>query len=132
MFAWLGMILFFTMFFQMLYVTWLVGSGAENLHQVVKLFWTFKLLWQWAYHGTAVSPWVSQFSFGFYSMMLTSTLIGLIVMVLYKPRRWCVFYPMGTTTQLICKARADKLSTQTKETETVCSDCNKTGGDNNA
>ena len=38
--------------------------------------------------------------------MLTSTLIGIVVMVLFKPRAWCVFCPMGTMTQLICKVKA--------------------------
>ena len=52
-----------------------------------------------------VADWVAQFSFGFYSLMLTSLLIGLIVMVLYKPRTWCAFCPMGTMTQGICKLK---------------------------
>jgi len=42
---------------------------------------------------------------GFYSLMLTSLLLGLIVMVLYKPRTWCAFCPMGTMTQSICKLK---------------------------
>ena len=102
------LIFFFAMFFQMLFNTYLVASGANGLREVVKLFWTFKVPWNWAYHGTAFAPWVAQFAFGFYSMMLTSTLIGLVVMVFYKPRTWCVFCPMGTTTQLICQARSAK------------------------
>ena len=48
---------------------------------------------------------VAQFSFGFYSLMLTSLLLGVIVMVLYKPRTWCAFCPMGTMTQGICKLK---------------------------
>ena len=40
-----------------------------------------------------------------YSLMLTSLLLGLIVMVLYKPRTWCSFCPMGTMTQGICKLK---------------------------
>ena len=32
-------------------------------------------------------------------------LLGLIVMVLYKPRTWCAFCPMGTMTQGICKLK---------------------------
>ena len=32
-------------------------------------------------------------------------LLGLIVMVLYKPRTWCAFCPMGTMTQSICKLK---------------------------
>ena len=37
--------------------------------------------------------------------MLTSLLLGLIVMLLYKPRTWCTFCPMGTMTQGICKLK---------------------------
>ena len=51
---------------------------------------------------------VAQFGFGFYSLMLTSTLIGLIIMALYKERTWCSFCPMGTMTQGICKIKARK------------------------
>ena len=102
------LIFFFIMFFQMLWNTYLVYAGA-TLKQAVKLFWTFKVPWHWAYHGDAVvGAWVPQFAFGFYGIMLTSTLIGLIVMVLFKPRSWCVFCPMGTMTQLICKAKNGK------------------------
>lgn len=100
------LVFFLVMFLQMLWVTYLVGAGAQSLGQSVKLFWTFRVPWHWAYHGTLLAPWVAQFAFGFYSMMLTSNLIGWIVMALYKPRTWCVFCPMGTMTQLICKAKA--------------------------
>ncbi len=97
---------FFTMFFLMLFATWLVFAGQRSLSEAVTLLWTFKLPWHWAYHGTAVQPWVAQFAFGFYSVMLTSTTLGLITMLLFKPRSWCVYCPMGTMTQLICKAKA--------------------------
>ena len=100
------MVFFFAMFFQMLGVTFLVASGAESLREVVSLFWTFKVPWHWAYYGTIISPAVAQFAFGFYSLMLTSLLLGIITMVLYKPRTWCVVCPMGTATQLICQAKA--------------------------
>ena len=99
------LIFFFLMFFQMLWTTFLVFSGAQDLRQVVTLLWTFRLPWHWAYSG-GVTPWVSQFAFGFYSVMLTSTVLGFLTMVLFKPRSWCVYCPMGTMTQLICKARS--------------------------
>ena len=102
------LIFFFAMFFSMLYTTWLVASGAQDLKQVVTLLWTIRLLWQWAHHLTNVSGWVAQFAFGFYSVMLTSTVLGLVTMILFKPRSWCVYCPMGTMTQLICKAKAGK------------------------
>ena len=96
---------FLTMFGVMIFNTYLVFAGAE-LKQVVTLLWTFKLPWHWAYHGTIIAPWVAQYAFGFYSVMLTSTLLGLVTMVLCKPRSWCVYCPMGTMTQMICKIKA--------------------------
>ena len=100
-----GFLLFFlVMFGQMLWNTALVFSGARDLREAVTLLWTFRLPWHWAYHGGA-APWVAQFAFGFYSIMLTSTVLGLGTMVLFKPRSWCVYCPMGTMTQLICRAK---------------------------
>lgn len=102
------LIFFFTMFFQMLWSTWLVFDGAKSMRQIVTVLWTFQVPWSWAYHGENVSPWIAQFAFGFYSVMLTSTILGVITMVLFKPRSWCVYCPMGTMTQLICKAKNKK------------------------
>ena len=99
---------FFAMFFVMLWNTYLVFAGARGLKEVVTLLWTFRLPWHWAYHGALFHPGVAQFAFGFYGVMLTSTVLGLITMVLFKPRSWCVYCPMGTMTQLICRAKAGK------------------------
>ena len=116
------LVFFFLMFFQMLFTTCLVGAGAKDIGEFVKLFWTFQVPWHWAYHDTLFAPWVAQFAFGFYSIMLTSTLIGLIVMVLFKPRTWCVFCPMGTMTQLLCTLRAGKAPAGTCAS---CSGCRR-------
>ena len=99
------LIFFFAMFFQMLWVTYLVFSGARELKQVVTLIWTFKVPWEWAYYGDFLHSGVSQFAFGFYSVMLTATILGLITMILFKPRSWCVYCPMGTMTHTICKIK---------------------------
>ena len=100
------LIFFLTMFGIMIWNTYLVFAGTEDLKQVVTLLWTFKVPWQWTHHGTPISPGVAQFAFGFYSVMLTSTLLGLVTMILFKPRSWCVYCPMGTMTQMICKIKA--------------------------
>lgn len=99
------LIFFLIMFLVMLFNTAMVFLSAQNLKQVVTLFWTFKLPWQWAGDVSKTAGWVAQFAYGFYSIMLTSTLIGLISMLLIKPRAWCVYCPMGTMTQLICTPR---------------------------
>lgn len=98
---------FMIMFLQMIFSTYLVFQNAATLQEVVTILWTFKLPWNWAYHHNATAPWMAQFAFGFYSVMLTSTILGLITMALYKPRSWCVYCPMGTMTQLICKMKND-------------------------
>ncbi len=99
------LIFFFVMFFQMLWNTYLVFAGAREISQVVTLLWTFRLPWHWAYHGSLFPQGAVQFAFGFYSVMLTSTVLGFVTMILFKPRSWCVCCPMGTMTQLICKIR---------------------------
>ena len=86
----------------------MVAAGASSLKEAIKLFWTIGVPWGWAYSAGTVPAWIAKFSFGFYSLMLTSTLIGLIMMYLYKPRTWCSFCPMGTMTQGICKIKNRK------------------------
>lgn len=99
-FRYVFLIFFMTMFANMIFNTYLVFSGTSNLQEIVKLLWTFKVPWEWV-NTTNVTPWVAQFAFGFYSMMLTSTIIGIVSMILYKPRSWCVYCPIGTMTQAI-------------------------------
>lgn len=62
---------FMAMFCLMLYNTYLVFAGA-TLREAVTLLWVFKLPWQWV-NTSFVSPWMAQFAFGFYGVMLTST-----------------------------------------------------------
>ncbi len=99
---------FLLMFANLIFMTWLVFTEAQSLGKAVTLFWTFKVPWHWAYVEGVVAPWVAQFSFGFYSLMLTSSLIGFVFMLIFRPRSWCVICPMGTMTQGICKLKYPK------------------------
>lgn len=100
---------FMVMFFNMLFATYLVFADASGLREVVTLLWAFRLPWHFAAGSTAaVAPWVAQFAFGFYSVMLTSTVLGFVTMLFYKPRSWCVYCPMGTMTQGICQLKNHK------------------------
>lgn len=100
---------FMTMFGFMLYSTYLVFAGAD-LKKAITLLWVFKLPWHWV-NTSLVSPGITQFAFGFYSVMLTSTLLGLITMIFFMPRTWCVYCPMGTMTQSICRIKHRKEKT---------------------
>lgn len=97
---------FMIMFGLMIYSTVKVFTGAP-LQETVTLLWMWKLPWQWAEVGF-VSPWIAQFAFGFFGVMLTSTILGLVTMVLFRPRSWCTYCPMGTMTQGICRLRHRK------------------------
>lgn len=97
---------FLLMFCQMLFNTYLVFRETQGLKQAVTALWMFRLPWNHAYHDPGLPLWMAQFAFGFYSIMLTSTILGVITMALFRPRSWCVYCPMGTMTQIICKAKA--------------------------
>lgn len=40
--------------------------------------------------------WVTHLSYRFYSMMMTTTVLGLIMAIVYKPRTWCTICPIAT------------------------------------
>ena len=96
---------FLAMFLNMLFQTWLVAAEAESLKEAIKLFWTIRVPWDFAYAAGTAPEWVAQYAFGFYSVMLTSALLGIIMMVFFKPRSWCTFCPMGPMTQGICQLK---------------------------
>ena len=99
---------FMIMFLNMLFTTYLVFADIKSLNEAVTLLWSFRLPWHFANKAEFVNPWIVQFAFGFYSVMLTSTVLGLITMILFKTRSWCVYCPMGTMTQGICKLKHKK------------------------
>ncbi|WP_307508299.1 4Fe-4S binding protein [Paraclostridium ghonii] len=98
------LIFFLTMFLNMIFNTYLVFKGTNDLKEVLTILWTFKMPWNWG-DLSGATPWVAQFAFGFFSVMVTSTILGIVTMFLYKPRSWCVYCPMGTMTHMISKAK---------------------------
>lgn len=98
---------FMSFFIQMIVLTVMVARGAESLHETIHLLWSFHVPWHWAY-TMPVEPWVAQFAFGLYGIMLTSLIVGVVLTIVYRPRTWCTFCPMGNMTQMICKAKNKK------------------------
>ncbi len=47
--------------------------------------------------------WVTHLSYRFYSMMMTTTILGLILAFIFKPRTWCTICPIATVSDLIIK-----------------------------
>ena len=117
---------FMVMFGLMLYSTYAVFTGAP-LKETVTLLWVFKLPWQWPEVGM-VAPWFAQFAFGFFGVMLTSTVLGIVTMLLFRPRSWCVYCPMGTMTQGICRLKHRKEAASYGRTSQKDSGASETSG----
>lgn len=50
-----------------------------------------------------ITPWVTHLAFRFYSMMMTTTTLGLILALTYKPRTWCTICPIATISDAYIK-----------------------------
>lgn len=48
----------------------------------------------------SLSPVLAHASYRMFSMMFTSTIIGLIFGILFRPRTWCLICPIGTITSI--------------------------------
>lgn len=99
------MLFFLAMFADIIYMTWQVSQGSSAMQESITLFWSIALPWTGAYDG-GTALWAAEFAFRLYSLMLTSALIGIASMLYYRPRSWCVYCPMGTLTQLICRSKS--------------------------
>lgn len=53
--------------------------------------------------GFEILPWITHLSYRFYSMMMTTTILGLILALIYKPRTWCTICPIATVSEVILK-----------------------------
>jgi|LGVF01.2.fsa_nt_gb hypothetical protein len=50
-----------------------------------------------------IPSWITHLSYRIYSMMLTTTVLGLILAVLFKPRTWCTICPIATLSDCYLK-----------------------------
>lgn len=50
-----------------------------------------------------LAPWLTHLSYRFYSMMMTTTFLGLLLALIYKPRTWCTICPIATVSDVILK-----------------------------
>ena len=50
-----------------------------------------------------IAPWMTHLSYRFYSMMMTTTALGFVLAIIYKPRTWCTICPIATVSDVILK-----------------------------
>ncbi len=59
-----------------------------------------------------MSSWITHLSYRFYSMMMTTTFLGLILALIYKPRTWCTICPIATVSDIILDTQKKNIITQ--------------------
>lgn len=73
-----------------------VGLGALAPMPYIRLFIAIPLWPIWQLFEPVGPQWLVHLSYRFYSMMLSSTLLGIIFSRLWRPRSWCAVCPVGT------------------------------------
>ncbi|NIZ40716.1 4Fe-4S binding protein [Spirochaetales bacterium BR193] len=106
------MFLFFGTAFT-IYCTTLIRIGGRPTQEILISLWQFHLPWT-VRHINAVPPPLALFALSSYSAMIVSMILSIVTMLLYRPRSWCAYCPMGTLTQSIC---ADNVKEQMKKAQ---------------
>ena len=50
-------------------------------------------------------PWVLHLSYRFYSMMMTTTILGYVMALIFRPRTWCTVCPIATVSDVYLKSK---------------------------
>lgn len=85
--------------------TIMVALGRIDVVDKVKFLIAFKLPWDvpQLLNIAFVPNWAVHLSFRIYSMMFTTTVIGLLFGWIYTPRTWCIICPIGTISDISLK-----------------------------
>ncbi|MEL7647578.1 MAG: 4Fe-4S binding protein [Sedimentibacter sp.] len=84
-----------------------VASGAmnplEQLRFMIYFRIPFKLPQMFELQGMA--GWLTHLAYRFYSMMMTTSFLGLAMAFVYKPRTWCTICPISTISEIYLDGR---------------------------
>ena len=96
------LVLFAAKFGMMVYASYAAFTSSSGAGEGS---WSWLLERPWELANT---PFAVEVASSIYMAMLATTVLGVLTMLLFKPRSWCVFCPMGTMTQEICRVRHGK------------------------
>lgn len=102
------MLIYFSVnLFILLMSTFMVFMGRINAVERLRFMLVFQLPWKipQALNIGFIPDWAIHLSFRIYSMMFTTTTIGLILGWLYKPRTWCTICPINTLSDMSLKKK---------------------------
>lgn len=96
------LVLFAAKFGMMIHASYTALTASANVGEG-SWSWLFERPWE-----LTNSPFAMEIASSIYMAMLATTVLGVLTMLLFKPRSWCVYCPMGTMTQEICRVRHGK------------------------
>ncbi|SKA87790.1 hypothetical protein SAMN05443428_10855 [Caloramator quimbayensis] len=87
--------------------TIMVFKGKNSGMERIRFMMIFQLPWKipQLIKIEGISRWAVHLSYRIYSMMFTTTTIGLILGFLFKPRTWCTICPVNTISDVILYKR---------------------------
>lgn len=88
----------------MIFSTVMVATGKAAPFDHVRLLFVLKLPEIPQLFTLHISGWLLHLSYRFFSMMMTTTLLGLILALIYRPRTWCAICPISTVSNAYIKA----------------------------
>lgn len=93
--------------------TIMVILGNISAIDKIRLFILFQLPWELPQliNLPVTESWWVHTAFRVYSIMLSSTLIGLVLGYFYKPRTWCAICPVGTLSDKILSVKNQTSTT---------------------
>lgn len=107
---WVMLVYFAFNLFILVMSTIMVYRGRIEAMEKIRFLIAFQLPWdipQLLQVGF-VPEWALHLSFRIYSMMFTTTVLGLVLSWLFKPRTWCTICPINTVSDISVKAMRAK------------------------
>ena len=111
---WIILAYFLFNFFVLTMSTIMVFAGRIPLMDKVRFMIAFQIPWDMPqFLNLGVFPnWAVHLSFRVYSMMFTTTVLGLILAWLFKPRTWCTICPINTISDLALRNNQNQSNEQ--------------------
>lgn len=99
---WIVLIYFTLNLFILTMSTIMVFKGRIAPIENIRFLLAFQLPWEipQLLDISGVPDWAVHLSFRIYSMMFTTTIIGLLLTWIFKPRTWCTVCPINTVSDL--------------------------------
>ena len=102
---WFFLIYFSFNLFILFMSTLMVFRGRIEAMEKVRFMIAFQLPWNipQLLNISSIPNWAVHLSFRVYSMMFTTTVIGMVLGFMYRPRIWCTICPVNTISDIVIK-----------------------------